>query len=70
MDIELPYMAEYAKSGRAICKGCKCSIPKDNLRIAVMIQFIQMVKPTHQAPLLPKVRNYHAWRSLYSCRGL
>ncbi|XP_050742158.1 poly [ADP-ribose] polymerase isoform X5 [Drosophila biarmipes] len=38
MDIELPYMAEYAKSGRAICKGCKCSIPKDNLRIAVMIQ--------------------------------
>ncbi|XP_037719414.1 uncharacterized protein LOC119553225 isoform X2 [Drosophila subpulchrella] len=38
MDIELPYMAEYARSGRANCKGCKCSIPKDNLRIAVMVQ--------------------------------
>ncbi|XP_070852014.1 poly [ADP-ribose] polymerase isoform X4 [Drosophila suzukii] len=38
MDIELPYMAEYARSGRANCKGCKCSIPKDNLRIAAMVQ--------------------------------
>ncbi|XP_070070399.1 uncharacterized protein Parp1 isoform X3 [Drosophila takahashii] len=38
MDFQLPYMAEYARSGRANCKGCKCSIPKDNLRIAVLVQ--------------------------------
>ncbi|KAH8362007.1 hypothetical protein KR084_000200 [Drosophila pseudotakahashii] len=38
MDIKLPYMAEYARSGRASCKGCKCCIPKDNLRIAVLVQ--------------------------------
>ncbi|XP_044314318.1 poly [ADP-ribose] polymerase-like [Drosophila rhopaloa] len=38
MDIELPYVVEYAKSGRASCKGCKCSIPKNSLRIAVMVQ--------------------------------
>ncbi|XP_037719419.1 uncharacterized protein LOC119553225 isoform X7 [Drosophila subpulchrella] len=44
MDIELPYMAEYARSGRANCKGCKCSIPKDNLRIAVMVQTLGMIE--------------------------
>ncbi|XP_043064419.1 poly [ADP-ribose] polymerase isoform X3 [Drosophila ficusphila] len=38
MESELPFMAEYARTGRASCKGCKCSIPKDNLRIAVMVQ--------------------------------
>ncbi|XP_039233262.1 poly [ADP-ribose] polymerase isoform X7 [Drosophila yakuba] len=38
MDIELPYIAEYARTGRATCKGCKSSIPMDNLRIAVMVQ--------------------------------
>ncbi|XP_068156658.1 poly [ADP-ribose] polymerase [Drosophila tropicalis] len=38
MEIELPYMAEYAKSGRASCKGCKNSIAKDTLRLAVMVQ--------------------------------
>lgn len=25
---ELPYGAEYAKSGRSSCKICKCPIPK------------------------------------------
>lgn len=38
MDIELPYMVEYAKSGRASCKGCKTPIAKDTIRIAVMVQ--------------------------------
>ncbi|XP_064542209.1 poly [ADP-ribose] polymerase isoform X3 [Drosophila montana] len=38
MDIELPYVAEYAKSGRASCKGCKTAILKDSLRLAVMVQ--------------------------------
>lgn len=32
---ELPYGAEYAKSGRAACKGCKELISKDSLRMAV-----------------------------------
>ncbi|EDV98556.1 poly [ADP-ribose] polymerase [Drosophila grimshawi] len=38
MDVELPYAAEYAKSGRASCKGCKTPIPKDSLRLATMVQ--------------------------------
>lgn len=35
---ELPYKAEYAKSGRASCKGCSGTIAKDSLRLAIMIQ--------------------------------
>lgn len=35
---ESPYRAEYAKSGRSKCKGCKEGIEKDHLRLAVMIQ--------------------------------
>ncbi|XP_071539623.1 poly [ADP-ribose] polymerase 1 [Panulirus ornatus] len=35
---ELPYRAEYAKSGRASCRGCKENIGKDSLRLAVMVQ--------------------------------
>ncbi|XP_034111953.2 poly [ADP-ribose] polymerase [Drosophila nasuta] len=38
MDIELPYSVEYAKSGRASCKGCKTPIPKDSIRLAIMVQ--------------------------------
>ncbi|KAH8385055.1 hypothetical protein KR093_010826 [Drosophila rubida] len=38
MDVELPYSAEYAKSGRASCKGCKMPIPKDTIRLASMVQ--------------------------------
>ena len=38
MSDDLPYRAEYAKSGRASCKGCKTSIAKDSLRLAVMVQ--------------------------------
>ena len=33
-----PFQAEYAKSSRASCKGCMCSISKDNLRLAEMVQ--------------------------------
>ncbi|XP_006157311.1 poly [ADP-ribose] polymerase 1 [Tupaia chinensis] len=32
------YRAEYAKSGRASCKKCSESIPKDSLRMAIMVQ--------------------------------
>lgn len=35
---ELPFQAEYAKSGRAGCKGCKEKIDQGALRIAVMVQ--------------------------------
>ncbi|XP_064103766.1 poly [ADP-ribose] polymerase 1-like [Macrobrachium nipponense] len=35
---ELPYRAEYAKSGRASCRGCKGNIAKDTLRLAAMVQ--------------------------------
>jgi len=35
---DLPFMAEYAKSGRASCKQCKGNIAKESLRLAVMIQ--------------------------------
>ena len=40
MSEDLPFQAEYAKSGRAGCKGCKCNIGKDSLRIAKMVQVI------------------------------
>uniref|UniRef100_A0A1Y1KWX6 Poly [ADP-ribose] polymerase n=1 Tax=Photinus pyralis TaxID=7054 RepID=A0A1Y1KWX6_PHOPY len=36
--MDLPYKAEYAKSGRASCRGCKSTIEKDTLRLAVMVQ--------------------------------
>jgi hypothetical protein len=32
------FKAEYAKSGRASCKGCKGTISQDSLRLAVMVQ--------------------------------
>ncbi|XP_037299289.1 poly [ADP-ribose] polymerase [Manduca sexta] len=35
---ELPYQAEYAKTGRASCKGCKEKIEQGSLRLAVMVQ--------------------------------
>lgn len=35
---ELPYRIEYAKSGRASCRGCKGNIAKETLRLAVMVQ--------------------------------
>lgn len=38
MSDDLPYRAEYAKSGRAGCKTCKGNIAKDVLRMAVMVQ--------------------------------
>lgn len=34
----LPYVAEYAKSGRASCKLCKNKIDKDELRMGAMVQ--------------------------------
>lgn len=36
--MDLPYKAEYAKSGRASCRGCKNTIEKEVLRLAVMVQ--------------------------------
>ena len=35
---DLPYRAEYAKSGRSKCKACKADIPKGDLRLAAMVQ--------------------------------
>jgi hypothetical protein len=32
------YRAEYAKTGRAKCKGCKAEIPKGDMRLAAMVQ--------------------------------
>ena len=36
--VDLPFKAEYAKSGRASCKLCSGTIAKDSLRIAIMVQ--------------------------------
>lgn len=39
MDVQnLPYVSEYAKSGRAGCKLCKDKIDKDDLRLGAMVQ--------------------------------
>lgn len=35
---DLPFLAEYAKSGRASCKACKTVIGKGDLRMAAMVQ--------------------------------
>ena len=35
---DLPFSAEYAKSGRAGCKACGDTIEKDTLRLAIMVQ--------------------------------
>ncbi|CAG0883144.1 unnamed protein product [Darwinula stevensoni] len=35
---DLPYRAEYAKSNRSSCKGCRGQIVKDSLRLAIMVQ--------------------------------
>ncbi|XP_028137799.2 poly [ADP-ribose] polymerase isoform X1 [Diabrotica virgifera virgifera] len=35
---DLPYLAEYAKSGRAICRDCCSRIELDTLRLAVIVQ--------------------------------
>lgn len=37
---DLPYLAEYAKTGRSSCKGCRTGIEQGTLRIAVMVQVI------------------------------
>lgn len=42
--MELPYRAEYAKSGRASCRCCKSPIGKDTLRLAVMVQVETEIK--------------------------
>ena len=39
---DLPYRSEYAKSGRAKCKGCKVEIPKGDLRLASMTQVLRI----------------------------
>ena len=36
--VDLPFRAEYAKSGRAACKQCKEKIDKGVLRLAIMVQ--------------------------------
>ncbi len=34
----LPFRAEYAKSGRSSCKGCKSGIQQSELRLARLVQ--------------------------------
>lgn len=51
---ELPYKAEYAKSGRAGCKMCKGNISKESLRLAKMVQVYAVhAKPQYHVPTLP-----------------
>uniref|UniRef100_A0A1B6DFG5 Poly [ADP-ribose] polymerase n=1 Tax=Clastoptera arizonana TaxID=38151 RepID=A0A1B6DFG5_9HEMI len=38
MEEDFPFSAEYAKSSRSNCRGCKTQIEKDTLRLAVMVQ--------------------------------
>jgi hypothetical protein len=35
---ECGFRAEYAKSDRSTCKGCRSTINKDSLRLAIMVQ--------------------------------
>ena len=35
---DVPFLAEYAKSGRAKCKGCKAEIPKGECRLGSLTQ--------------------------------
>lgn len=35
---DLPFKAEYAKSGRSSCKACKSNIGQGSLRLAIMVQ--------------------------------
>ena len=39
-----PYRAEYAKSGRSGCKGCKINIAQGSLRMARMVQVCYIFK--------------------------
>ena len=48
--VDLPFRAEYAKSGRAKCKGCKSEIPKGDCRLASLTQVI-----------IPIVKNWLYW---------
>lgn len=38
MSGDLPFRAEYAKTGRAKCKNCKEPIDQATLRLAAMVQ--------------------------------
>lgn len=49
------YRVEYAKSGRASCKKCSESIPKDSLRMAIMVQ-VRDERPLCARRGLPSVR--------------
>lgn len=49
------YRVEYAKSGRASCKKCSESIPKDSLRMAIMVQ-VRAERPLCARLGLPRVR--------------
>lgn len=43
-DEDRPFLAEYAKSGRAACKLCRGAIAKDTLRLAKMVQVSSTVE--------------------------
>ena len=40
---DLPFRAEYAKSGKSSCKECKGKIKKGELRLAIMVPFFLLL---------------------------
>ncbi|RZB77497.1 poly-(ADP-ribose) polymerase [Asbolus verrucosus] len=59
--MDLPYCAEYAKSGRSNCRGCKSPIAQGSLRLAVMVQ-ISFQSPVHDG----KVPNWYHFMCFFS----
>jgi hypothetical protein len=55
--MDFPYSAEYAKSGRSNCRGCKSPIGQGLLRLAVMVQ-----SPVHDG----KVPNWYHFMCFFS----
>lgn len=55
--MDAPYRAEYAKSNRSNCKACKTNIPKETLRLGVMVQ-----SPVHDG----KVPNWYHFMCFFT----
>uniref|UniRef100_A0A9L0SUW9 Poly [ADP-ribose] polymerase n=1 Tax=Equus caballus TaxID=9796 RepID=A0A9L0SUW9_HORSE len=55
------YRVEYAKSGRASCKKCSESIPKDSLRMAIMVQGQMRLSKKMLDPEKPQLGMIDRW---------